>query len=375
MINEEKISLIARNTDEVMTDDDLKMMIESGQQINHYIGFEISGMVHLGTGLVCMQKVKDIMDAGVNCHIFLADWHSWINDKLGGDREKINKFTHEYFAHTLKLCFEVLGGDSSKLNFVMGSDLYKEDNNFWETVVEISKNTTLSRMKRSITILGRSEGGAIDFAKLMYPAMQVADIFTMQTHIAHAGIDQRKAQVIARDVAMKLKISPLKIGEETVKPVGVHHKLLLGLQKPTVWPIPEEMNKQDLWSSMKMSKSMPNSAVFVHDSEEEIRKKISKAFCPEGEVEFNPVIDWVENLIFTQQDILTIERKEEHGGDIEFNNIEEVRESFKKNDLHPMDLKKAVTNFLVDKLKPIRDEFEKQEKKELLEELKSLVSR
>ncbi len=375
MTNDKKIKLISQNTAEVMTEEDLKKMIESGQPLNHYIGFEISGMVHLGTGLVCMQKVKDIMDAGVNCHVFLADWHSWINDKLGGDRKKIAKFAHDYFAHTLKLCFEVLGGNSKKLTFVLGSDLYKENNQFWETVVEISKNTTLARMKRSITIMGRNEGDAVDFAKLMYPAMQVSDIFTMQIHLPHAGNDQRKAQVIARDVAMKLKINPLKLGENIVKPVGIHHKLLLGLQKPSVWPIPDEMNKQDLWSTMKMSKSVPNSAVFVHDSEEEIRQKIAKAFCPEGEVEFNPIIDWVENLVFTHQDKLIIKRKPEHGGDMELNSIEELKKTFAKGELHPMDLKNAVAEFLIDLLKPIRDEFDKPEKKELLRELNSIVSR
>ena len=75
-------------------------------------------------------------------------------------------------------------------------------------------------MQRSITILGRKEGESVDFAKLMYPAMQVADIFYMGVNIAHAGMDQRKAHVVARDVATKMRVSPLlDAAGEQIKPV------------------------------------------------------------------------------------------------------------------------------------------------------------
>src|SRR5262245_37138842 len=83
--------LICQNLEEVLTRDDLERLIASGTPLRHYIGFEISGKVHLGTGLACLAKVKDFVDARVDCAIFLADWHSWINDKLGGDRETIRR--------------------------------------------------------------------------------------------------------------------------------------------------------------------------------------------------------------------------------------------------------------------------------------------
>ncbi len=85
----DKINLIKRGTEEILTEGDLLHFLETGVPLNHYIGFEISGKIHLGTGLICMAKVKDFIDAGINCSIFLADWHSWINDKLGGNMDKI----------------------------------------------------------------------------------------------------------------------------------------------------------------------------------------------------------------------------------------------------------------------------------------------
>jgi tyrosyl-tRNA synthetase len=98
----EKFDLIVKRTEEVLTENDLKSYLETNVPLNHYIGFEISGKIHLGTGLICMSKIKDFLDAGVNCSIFLADWHSWINDKLGGDMDKIQKIGVGYFKEGLK---------------------------------------------------------------------------------------------------------------------------------------------------------------------------------------------------------------------------------------------------------------------------------
>src|SRR3989344_1230710 len=94
---DERLALIKRNTDEIIGEEELKEMLKRGEKLKHYIGFEISGKVHLGTGIVCMSKVKDFMEAGVDCSIFLADWHTWINDKLGGNRDVIKRVGVGYF--------------------------------------------------------------------------------------------------------------------------------------------------------------------------------------------------------------------------------------------------------------------------------------
>ena len=88
---EKRFDLITKNTAEILTEDDLRELLETGTPLDQYIGFEISGRIHLGTGLVCMGKVNDFMKARVKCKILLADWHSWINDKFGGDLEVIKK--------------------------------------------------------------------------------------------------------------------------------------------------------------------------------------------------------------------------------------------------------------------------------------------
>ena len=80
---QDAMRLITRHTEEVLTEKDLVRYLEAGFPLRHYIGLEISGQIHLGTGLMCMGKVKDFQDAGVQCSVFLADWHSWIALLLG----------------------------------------------------------------------------------------------------------------------------------------------------------------------------------------------------------------------------------------------------------------------------------------------------
>ncbi|MFW9905813.1 MAG: tyrosine--tRNA ligase [Candidatus Thorarchaeota archaeon] len=371
---EDKFHLITRNTEEILTEDELRGRLDTGFPLRHYIGFEISGEVHLGTGLVCMSKVKDLLEIGIPCSIFLADWHTWINDKLGGDREIIKGVANDYFKEALISGIKCLGGNPDKVKFVLGSELYHHNDEYWETVVDIAKNTTLGRIQRSITIMGRKEGEGIDFAKLLYPPMQVADIFLQGINLPHSGIDQRKAHVIAREVALKLKLHPLKDrSKNKIKPVAIHGHLILGLQKPPIWPVPKNQ-LQEVWSSMKMSKSNPNSAVFIHDKPKTIQKKIESAFCPQEKTVFNPILDWTKSLIFgTDQKSLLIERSNKHGGDIEFFSYSELRDSYLKKELHPLDLKGAVAQKLIDMLEPARRHFDHSRIKKIKEDFKKCL--
>ncbi|HZX12159.1 MAG TPA: tyrosine--tRNA ligase [Candidatus Nanoarchaeia archaeon] len=370
---EKRFDLITKNTAEILTEDDLRELLETGTPLDQYIGFEISGRIHLGTGLVCMGKVNDFMKARVKCKILLADWHSWINDKFGGDLEVIKKVAVGYFKEGLKASLECVGGDPEKVKFVLGSKLYSKNDEYWKTLIDISKHTTLARVMRSVTIMGRKEGESVDFAKLIYSPMQVADIFIQGVNVAHAGLDQRKAHVIAREVASKLK-SPLKNKKgKIISPVAVHHPLILGLGKPPVWPVPKE-NLQELWSSMKMSKSIPTSAVFIHDTEEEIRSKVNSAFCMMKEVEFNPIMDWCKRIIFTDEKVVfKIERDKKFGGDLSYNKYAALERDFLEGKVHPQDLKRATAEFLVKKLAPIRRRFDVPRIKKMKEELEKLT--
>lgn len=367
---EEKLELITRNTDEVLTVDDLRWLLESGVKLKHYIGFEISGFVHLGQGVMTGLKIADFQKAGVDCSCYLATYHAWINNKLGGDLDTIRRGA-EYFKEGLKASMLVAGADPEKVKFVSGDELYHNNDEYWRLVMDVAKQTTLNRGMRATTIMGRQAREKMPVAWLMYTPMQVADIFIQEINLAHAGMDQRKAHVLAREVALKIT-KPLMHKGKPYKPVAIHNHLILGLQKPAIWPIPKE-RVSELWSQMKMSKSIPGSAVFVHDSPDQIRQKITAAFCPEGVVEFNPVLDWVEHLLFVKPSFtLRVERPSKFGGSKTYSSFGELKGDFASKKLHPLDLKKAVAEAVVELLEPARKYFEKPRQcklKEMMEKL------
>lgn len=369
MTAEKRLELITRNLEEVLTVEDLQKLLATNQPLKHYIGFEISGQVHLGSGLLTMLKIKDFVEAGVECTIFLADWHAWINDKLGGDKELIREMATSYFKEAMVASYLCVGGDPQDLHFVLGSDLYHGHDDYWATVIRVAKNTTLARIQRSISILGRQEGESVDFAKLIYPPMQVADILFMKVNLAHAGIDQRKAHVIARDVGQQVA---------GYKPIALHQPIIAGLKGPSLAEQyqPKAPSTEEQKIDLKMSKSSPDSAIFIHDSPEEIKRKIFLAYCPPKEIAYNPLLNWARHLIFrTEKDTLRIDRSPNYGGEITFNSYGDLETCYAEGKLHPADLKEGVGEWLIEKLAPARKYFEEPKRRQALEKIAKLTSK
>lgn len=376
MTTDEKFNLITRNLEEVLTSDELKHLIESNTPLRHYIGFEISGKIHLGHFLMLM-KVKDLQDAGAETIIWLADLHSAINDKLDGNLETIKRLAREYFQEAMKILFESIGGDSNKLIFKLCSETYAENPNIWQTVLEIGRNTTLARVMRSITIMGREQSEDIESAKLMYPLMQAADIFLLQANIAHAAMDQRKVHVVARDAAMQVKTNAFYDSEgKKIKPVAIHMPILLGLTAPATTTLDKNLEVDEIAMKTKMSKSKADSGTSVHDTPEEIKRKINQAYAPEGIVENNPILNWTKYFIFYFPDSkLEIKREEKFGGNITYTSYEDLEKDYSEKKLHPMDLKNAVAEWLIVKLEPVRRSFEDPKRKAALEEIEKLTTK
>lgn len=350
------INRLINNSAEVIAEQELRDRLVSGEQLTHYIGFEISGYVHLGTGIMSALVMKDLTDLGVKCTVWLADWHSAINGKLDGTKETAAKIGQRYFTEAMKASFAAAGGNPDILEFRLASEWYKKDfERYYDTLVKIGQHTTLARMLRSIDITGKAAGEDVDYARTMYPAMQAADIFYQGIDIAHAGMDQRKIHVVVRDDAHK-------IHPDKPKPVIIHHPLLQSLNGK---------DKED-----KMSKSDPDSAIFIHDEPADIGRKLKKAFAPEKDTGHNPVLNWTKNILFWSRSApFMVEREEKHGGSLEFASYEELEKTYAAGELHPTDLKTAVAKELTELLAPVRNHFAKPEVAAMKAELDDVLAK
>ncbi len=328
----EKIKLIERPpTEEIVTREQLTELLQTNEHPKHYIGLEISGFLHLGSLISTGFKINDFIKAGINCTVFLADWHTLINDKLGGNWETISKVS-KYYEEAFKLV-------CPNAKIVLGSDLYDSTKDYWLEFVKFTKHMSLARTMRTLTIMGRSEDEQkIDLAKLLYPPMQAVDIHSLDLDIVHAGMDQRKIHMLVREIFPKM-------GWKV--PVAIHHRLLPGLSEP----------KSEDSVLGKMSKSDPNSGVFIHDSDEQIKSKIKKAWCEEGNIQ-NPILELSKHLIFHEFDSMDIQRPEKFGGNVSYTSYTKLEEDFAQKKLHPSDLKQTVANYLVKIVQPIRDKLD-----------------
>ena len=329
-----KLQKIISNTEEVVTIEELKKILEKPKP-KGYIGFEPSGSVHIGWK-ICTNKIKDFLECGFDFTVLLADWHAYINDKLDGDIDKI-KLCGKY----MEDCFVAMGVDKNLVKFIYASD-YVNDPKYWEYVLRTSKSTSVARVKRAMDIMGReAEEAEKDLSKLFYPAMQVSDIFYLNLDVAYGGMDQRHAHMLARDVSKKLGKKP---------PIAVHTPLLTGLQAGG------RMNPIE----NKMSKSKPDSMISIHDKPDDIEKKIKKAYCPERQVECNPILEICKYIIFPELkgEPFQIQRPEKFGGNTDFLNYKDLEKAF-IDGFHPLDLKIATSYSINIILEPIRNYFEK----------------
>ncbi|HET7337876.1 MAG TPA: tyrosine--tRNA ligase [Candidatus Nitrosotalea sp.] len=333
----EKIRLVTREpTEEVVTQEELLNLFNTNSQPKHYIGLEISGFMHLGSLILTGFKINDFIKAGVKCTVFLADWHTYLNNKLGGDWDKIHMVS-KYYADAFKMF-------CPGVEIVEGSQLYESRRGYWLDLVKFAKNMSLERTMRSLTIMGRStEKDKIDLGQLFYPPMQAVDIHTMDLDIVHAGMDQRKIHMLVREIFPKMK---WKV------PVAVHHHILAGLGEPE----PASDSDSDFISS-KMSKSKSASGIFIHDTDEEINSKFKKAWCPEGIVDKNPVLEISKHIIFHEFKEFFVERPDKFGGNVTYTSYQDLETDFAQKKLHPSDLKATVSKYVTDIIRPIREKI------------------
>ncbi len=317
-----RFHLVTRNSVEVVTPEELRGALEGEEGLKAYVGLEPSGLVHLGTGPVIAEKLKDLSRAGFQVTVLLADWHAYINDKLWRDWEKI-KACGEYFIEAYRSL-----GVPDDVRYQFASELVS-DSEYWRSVIQASKASTVARIKRAMSIMGRQEDEAdLDASKLIYPAMQVTDIHILDLDLALGGMDQRRAHMLYRDLAPKL-------GWKQV--VALHTPLLVSLQGG---------GRMDSWD-MKMSKSRPETCIFIHDSAEEIGDKIQKAYCPPREAEGNPILQFCQYILLPRRGGLKVERKPAHGGDVEFSDYTSLEREYTSGNLHPQDLKDSVVRGLI----------------------------
>ena len=313
---EKRLELIRRNAAEIVTEEELKILLEKKKKPVVYCGYEPSGPLHLGH-FVTIIKLMDFEKAGFKVKILLADIHAFLNRK--GNEEEIKKEVENW-----KKTIKAIGLNAE---VVLGSS-FQFSKDYLLGVFRLAQASTINRGLRSMQEIARDIENAT-ISQLLYPIMQVADIKHLNCDVVEGGLEQRKVHMIGKDMKDVLKHDF----------IAVHTPLITSLKGP----------------GEKMSKSIPGSGISVLDSYEEIKKTIKNAYCPEKTKEENPILQIAKLLLFPLLKKLKIKRDKKFGGDLEFDDYEKLEKSYIEGKLHPLDLKNAVAEHLEKIIKPIRE--------------------
>lgn len=300
--------------------------------------------MHIAQGILRAINVNKLVDAGFIFIFWIADWFALLNNKMGGDLEKIQN-VGRYFVETWKAA----GMKMHNVKFLWASEeINKHPDEYWLGVMNIARAFNITRIMRCSQIMGREESTEQPVAQNFYPCMQCNDIFYLNADVCSLGLDQRKVNMLAREYC--------DINKNFKKPVIISHHMLSGLKE----------------GQQKMSKSDPDSAIFMQDTAVDVERKIKQAFCPEKIVNGNPILDYTKHIIFGSYGKFTIPRKEKNGGDITYESYQKLEEDFVAGQLHPGDLKPAVAKALNDLIEPVRQHFiNDPDARELLKKIQS----
>lgn len=324
-----KYQLLRSVGEECIQEEELRVLLDKKPEFIAYDGFEPSGRMHIAQGIMKALNVNKVTACGGTFIFWVADWFALMNNKLGGDLKKIQT-VGRYMIEVWKAA----GMNMERVKFMWSSEeILARPNEYWSLVLDIARKNSLNRIIRCTQIMGRSETDDLSAAQIMYPAMQCADIFFLKADICQLGMDQRKINVLAREYCDEIK--------RKFKPIILSHHMLMGLKE----------------GQEKMSKSDPDSAIFMEDSEAEVNAKIKKAYCPPCIIEKNPIMDYVKHIVFGKVEAFEVARKEQDGGPVTYTSYEQLEADYKDGKLHPSDLKKAVAAAINEFIEPVRRHF------------------
>mmetsp|Transcript_32783 Transcript_32783/g.72193 ORF Transcript_32783/g.72193 Transcript_32783/m.72193 type:complete len:388 (+) Transcript_32783:108-1271(+) len=336
---EEKVAIAMSVGEETLTVDELRALYTARAHPIVYDGFEPSGRMHIAQGVLRAINVNKLTSTGCMFKFWVADWFAQLNNKMDGDLKKI-KMVGEYMIEIWK----AIGMNMQNVRFLWASDeINAHAEEYWSMVMDIARVNNLARIQRCCTIMGRKDNEEMSASQIFYPCMQCADVFFLKADICQLGMDQRKVNMLAREYASAKK--------KKFKPVIISHHMLMGLKE----------------GQEKMSKSDPDSAIFMEDSAEDVKRKIKKAYCPPEVVEKNPIMDYAKNIIFGYYGRMEVASQE---GPVEYAEYVLLEADYLSGKVHPGDLKASVTEALNRILEPVRAHFAQGEPKVLLDKIK-----
>jgi tyrosyl-tRNA synthetase len=290
---EEQLGIIKRGVVEIIEEEELLKKLKEGRSLRIKAGFDPTAPdLHLGH-TVLLQKLRQFQQLGHEVYFVIGDFTAMIGDPTGRSetrpplsREEVLENAKTYEHQVFKIL------DPEKTNIVFNSTWLSGLGT--EGIIKLAGKYTVARMLERDDFSKRfREGVPIYIHEFIYPLLQGYDSVFLKADVELGGTDQKFNLLVGRDLQRAFGQEPQ---------VCITLPLLVGLD-----------------GVRKMSKSYQN---YV-------------AIQEEPESMFGKIMSISDDLMWDYYTLLT-------------DYTEEEIEDFKKN-LHPMDAKKKLAHFIVER--------------------------
>ena len=291
-----------------------------------------TGKLHLGHYVGSLRNRVEMQNSGKYITYFLISDLQALTDNARNP-EKIRKNLIE-----VALDYLAVGIDPQKSVIFVQSQIPE----LAELTMYYMNLVTLSRLERNPTIKTEiKERGfekSVPVGFLTYPISQAADITAFDAKYVPAGEDQKPILEQDREIVRTFN---LVYGETLIEPI------LITPNKEICKRLPGLDGKN------KMSKSL-NNCIYLLDEPEVIQKKVMSMYTDPNHIRIEDPGDVENNTVFKYLDALCTD---EHFKKYlpEYNNLNELKEHYKKGGLGDVKIKSFLNNVIQEVLEPIRE--------------------
>ncbi|KAL3425175.1 tyrosyl-trna synthetase [Phlyctema vagabunda] len=252
---EERLELITRRLPEAPGRDEIKAILERGQNPKGIWVTVPTGRPHLGY-YVPLLKMVDFFRAGVDFNVCLGDIYGFlINFKYPFEQVQQRK---KFYKHVLGAVFESIGVSSPSLPFIEETSYAFTQ----EHILDIYKLCALSS-QQELRKTGDEVGASTMFGPMLTPILQALDEEYQKSDFDFGGLDQRGLFEYAEKFLPKMGFR---------KRAHLMNDMLPGL------------------NGGKMSASLPESKIDCLDDPETVKRKIFAVECKEGDASSNGLL-------------------------------------------------------------------------------------
>ncbi|KAM3295855.1 hypothetical protein ACQJBY_038273 [Aegilops geniculata] len=343
---DERFTVIRSIGLESADEDELRVLLERKAAPVCNVWCDPSPWVHIGQGVMMVFNVNKLIKAGCRVKILMADWFAHILRK-SDDLSKI-----QAIGRYMIEIWKAAGLDLDGVEFVWLSDEINgpDSGEYWALLMDVARNNSLRRTVKCCGIeeppveyrelVKPHEWADVVGARVVHTCMQCAAVLFQKADIWLMSMDHEEGQpdvgTLTREYCRDMK------GEDHGPIIMSHNKL------PNLILDHEHVKIQD-----------PMFGIFMEDEEGDVLVKIRNAHCPAKVAEGNPCLEYIKHIVIPWFGCFEVSKKEEESGGIcrTFHKMEELIAYYKCGDLHPAEVKLALTKALNKIMNTVRGHF------------------